>query len=188
MPDFEQLVAFVTEKVMEKLAYEKEQRPLCVLGATTKTLVKRLTDEGYQLVNHPSSDSSLCIAELSLGRLGRIAAMTPKDAEEELILAHLLTKKEVLVNTSGRTYASALGDCPYNMKKKISHLEEEWQRFGAIFMTNPVIKKENRLLSVHHLQEALKDGQRTITVSKETIITPLAKDLIREYQLILIKE
>lgn len=190
MNEFEQLVALVTEKVLERLKQteaEESGTALFILGKATDQLVQQLTADCYRIVTQCDETTSLCLAELSVGRLARIAMLIPNDSEEEWIVAQLMAKKEVLVNYSGRTYGPDLRTCPYSMKKKISQFEELWRDYGAVFIRTQE-SQTKKLLSVKEVQEAVKEGQQTISVTKKTIITPLAKDYIKAYQLRLINK
>lgn len=193
MSEFEQLVALITDKVIQKIVKleneeESDQPGIFVIGQASTSLVQMLTESGYQLVSKLTQESALCLAELSVGRLSRIAQMMPRDTEEELILARLMAKKEVLVSSSGLEYGGKLISYPYSIKKQINEFEEAWQRYGAIFLRDLKEQESSKVLSVTQLQQLMSAGSKVVTVKEGTIVTPLAKDFLKEHQLTLIKK
>ncbi|MGO3732673.1 MAG: hypothetical protein ACTJHC_05785 [Vagococcus sp.] len=186
MNNFEELVKLITEKVIRKIEEASEKSLAVNTESTHSCQPTTLVDKNSEVL---SKDETLILNQLSLETLSRVAQMMPSTTEESQIIDRLLSKKSVTVLKSGREYASRLATCSYAMKRDIIGYEQKWQSFGATFVEENELKKKEpgkELLSVNKLKKLVRSGCKEIEILPSTIVTPLAKDFIREHQLNLI--
>lgn len=195
MRDFETLVQLVTDRIMSQLDDSIESsstKRIYVMGHTTSELLSYFQKLDYSVTSTSQTADAICISELSLGTLSRVALMMPDTSEEQLLLDFLMAKKPVIVVKNQVEYSQGLKTCSYAMKKRILAFEEEWTRFGVDFIKIDATMKtketsvKTKLLSVSNIEKAgIKTGEQVI-ISEGTLVTPLAKDYLREQQIELI--
>ena len=190
MNEFDSLVEKITQGVLEKLAQQTElEKKLAdkvfVIGTAEPELKKILEGRNFVPVTNYDQQTALCLGQLSLARLARIAQLLPNDKEEELILEHLMHQQPVMVYAEGREYGGELSSYPYIFQKKILAFEDMWQRYGAIFLKQPRAHKRQNILTLSGVKEQQVANNLILEVPQETIITPLAKDYLTKNQLTL---
>ncbi len=192
MDNIEELVKIITKKVLEKLEETPEiqcdlTKRVKVYGPKTEELTQFL--EEYDLVEGTSSDlcSGIVLTNLSLERLIGISSMLPSTEEDHEILNALLNKKLVYVLNGSKDYATILQNSPYGMKTHVKSCEEQWVKYGAQFINvdtkSAKVKQVGNVWTKDYLQKEVTKGVTVFDVNQGTIITPLAKDYIREKQL-----
>lgn len=193
MNDIEELVKVITQKVLEKLGeaneiVEDSSKRVKVFGETTTELKQFLSDYEFEKSSSFDKSEAIVLTELSLDSLIKISKMLPSTIEEKEILNALLSKKAVYVLNSGKAYASLLENSPFGAKQYVTDCEAQWVKYGAQFITIEcqTLSKDvvPRLWTKEYLQKENNKGVTKLNAPKGTIITPLAKDYIREQQLI----
>ncbi|MEG0254168.1 MAG: hypothetical protein RR554_00200 [Vagococcus sp.] len=193
MNDIEELVKVITQKVLEKLGEvgdfsESSSKEVKVYGETTKELEQFLLDYEYEKNSSIDNSEAIVLTQLSLDSLIKISKMLPSTSEEQEILNALLSKKTVYVLNSGKVYQTLLENSPFGAKQYVTDCEEQWVKYGAQFITIEcqTLSKDvvPRLWTQEYLQKEKNKGVTQFNVPKGTIVTPLAKDYIREQQLL----
>lgn len=192
MDNIEELVKLVTQKVLEKLGevpeiFDDLAKQIKVYGKKTEELALFLKEHDYVEGASIEASSGVVLTELTLERLIGISNMLPTTDEDREILDALLNKKPVFVLNGAKEYATLLQDSPYGMKAHVKSCEEQWVRFGAQFITietkSTKTKTTSKAWTMEYLQKEVAKGVTVFEAEKGTIITPLAKDYIREQQL-----
>lgn len=190
MNEFDSLVEKIMQGVLEKLAQptELEKKPadkVFVIGTRDQELNKILEARNFSQVANYDQQTTLCLAQLSLARLARIAQLIPNDEEENLILKHLMNQQPVLVYGEGREYTKKISSQPYIFQKKILAFEDTWQAYGAVFLNSSRVKKRQNILTLSGVKEQQRENNLILEIPQDTIITPLAKDYLEKKQLTL---
>lgn len=192
MDNFEELVQIVTKKVLEALGqesgiYQDTSNKLGVSGEKTADLEYFFKDTGYSAGKLDDSSQGVVISQLSLESLMRIANMLPETQDEKIILEALLEKKKVYVLNNGKEYQKLIKKSLYGVKEQVQKAENQWSKFGAEFVTvkssDTPTQNNKKVITQESLQKELNQGITEWTVAESTIVTPLAKDFIREKQL-----
>lgn len=190
MDQFEVLVQEVTKRVLALLENsslslsELSVKPTFFVAGSIDDVVKSFGQS--QEVNLTSSLSedyeAVVVSQLSLERLVRISKMLPEDEIERTILNALLSKMPVYVLEGNQAYKQYQTSGYYASQQYINECVDTWQRFGAtLVVSDPETKLfKNHLLTKEDIDKLGYAGEKTITVEPDTIITPLAKDAIRE--------
>ncbi|HCM89694.1 MULTISPECIES: hypothetical protein [Vagococcus] len=192
MDNFEELVQIVTQKVLEALGkesgiYQDTSNRLGVYGEKTADLAQFFKDTDYSGDKLDGSSQGVVVSQLSLESLMRISEMLPSTEGEKHIFEALMTKKKVYVLNSGKEYTSLMKKSPYSAKAHVLKAENQWEKYGAEFINVKANVSKNkttsRVWTKELLQKEMNQGITEWTVTESTIVTPLAKDFIREKQL-----
>lgn len=192
MDNFEELVQIVTQKVLEALGdktgiYQDKTNAFGVYGEETEVLKQFIKDSEHEISVLSDSSTGVVISQLSLETLMRIANMLPETPAEKIILEALLEKKKVYVLNNGKEYRSLIKKSLYGVKEQVQKAENQWSKFGAEFVTVKLtsVTNENnkKVITKESLQKEMNQGISEWTVTDSMIVTPLAKDFIREKQL-----
>lgn len=190
MTDFDKLVQLVTDKVMLALGEttllknEIDVDTIEVFGNQTSALDLFLAEHNLSQSKLETSGNGIVITQLSLDLLVRISNMMPGNKEETYLLDALLNRKKVYIINSGRDYVSVLDKCTYGSKQYIQECEKQWEKYGAQFVdvfeetfSNNELPK---VITREYLQQNLKASSKELTVNHSTIVTPFAKDYLKE--------
>lgn len=155
--------------------------PLFLLGKEDGAITEVLKVRGFQLRTEEEASQGLCLTELTLGRLSRVANLAPQDWQEELIISCLSAKKTVFVCLKGCDYRQQLAAAPFKLQQKIRDWEASWEAFGGIFLKVVNNSTEPKVLTAKRVQEQLLKGDSNFAGFPKQLITPLAQELIADY-------
>lgn len=193
MGDFDKLVQMVTDRVLEVLeesevqSIKEETKRIGVLGKKSPELNIFLEERGFKNEKVSTFNKAIVVTELSLERLVKISNMLPSSQEENFLLEALLNRRPVYILHSAKEYSELLDKCTYGSKQYIQSCENQWEKYGAVFMDS-LIQNDNlrdmpRVITKEYLQKELQSGNKDLIINQLSIITPLAKDFIREANL-----
>ncbi|SPP28166.1 hypothetical protein [Brochothrix thermosphacta] len=192
---FEQLVKKVTDELLCRLQSTKPT--LLIMNMQCKADIKEQLSKKYQLTTcwDPTTVDIIFCGELTFPTMARLAALMPQE-DETLYLEQLLAGKPLIIldeiNWSDTRKATR-----YALYQKMQEVRATLERYGVVFMSvadieaakfpvhlskkTPIQPQAKKVLAEVDVKELLSAGTTTIHLPKNTILTALATDYIRQH-------
>ena len=195
--EFEQLVNRITEKVMERLQIDQNEKKVIVLGQN-QTFIASESFKYFQQQQKSKGNALVILTEFSFDNLVNSLQFNPQNEVERIIVQSIKQGADFLVIKEGRTYLSLIKDGRYGLKQKIQEFEKQFYRYGAKFMSLSELRNETVLTSHSTPYENLADKKfvtykeilalnlkpaTTIELPSTMRLTDYANDYLREQKI-----
>ncbi len=180
----------IIKKELNALKNKKDQ--ITILGEDN--LLKQELENSFEIVKNAEK---IIVSTLSIPSLVNISMGTYSAEQCEQLLKLILENKQIFILEEGiewRNYSLI----PLVLRKKYLSYEEKLKEYGVIIVKKAEIKNllENKgmeleifekVLDEKKIKESLVNRVETLYISEETIITELAKDIIRKNNIKLVR-
>ena len=180
----------IIKKELNALKNKKDQ--ITILGEDN--LLKQELENSFEIVKNAEK---IIVSTLSIPSLVNISMGTYSTEQCEQLLKLILENKQIFILEEGiewRNYSLI----PLVLRKKYLSYEEKLKEYGVIIVKKAEIKNllENKgmeleifekVLDEKKIKESLANRVETLYISEETIITELAKDIIRKNNIKLVR-
>ena len=180
----------IIKKELNALKNKKDQ--ITILGEDN--LLKQELENSFEIVKNAEK---IIVSTLLIPSLVNISMGTYSTEQCEQLLKLILENKQIFILEEGiewRNYSLI----PLVLRKKYLSYEEKLKEYGAIIVKKAEIKNllENKgmeleifekVLDEKKIKESLVNRVETLYISEETIITELAKDIIRKNNIKLVR-
>ena len=180
----------IIKKELNALKNKKDQ--ITILGEDN--LLKQELENSFEIVKNAEK---IIVSTLSIPSLVNISMGTYSTEQCEQLLKLILENKQIFILEEGiewRNYSLI----PLVLRKKYLSYEEKLKEYGVIIVKKAEIKNllENKgmeleifekVLDEKKIKESLVNRVETLYISEETIITELAKDIIRKNNIKLVR-
>lgn len=212
MENIDQLVQFITDRLLVNLEEAKQGSTLYLIG--DEELRQSLLVQGYQLQTDGAVADELVIDQLGLDALLRIASLSPIEDIERLVLNRLLNGQRVLISEKIINRDHYQQTARPSLYRELMRQKEKLASYGVVFyqpdqlphLLSDEVKKsqvrstdvaakrpsssslgQNRLITEAKLKAmALAEGD-VFQLEKGMIITALAKDYLKRQKVKLVK-
>ena len=180
----------IIKKELNALKNKKDQ--ITILGEDN--LLKQELENSFEIVKNAEK---IIVSTLSIPSLVNISVGTYSTEQCEQLLKLIVENKQIFILEEGiewRNYSLI----PLVLRKKYLSYEEKLKEYGVIIVKKAEIKNllENKgmeleifekVLDEKKIKESLANRVETLYISEETIITELAKDIIRKNNIKLVR-
>ncbi len=180
----------IIKKELNALKNKKDQ--ITILGEDN--LLKQELENSFEIVKNAEK---IIVSTLLIPSLVNISMGTYSTEQCEQLLKLILENKQIFILEEGiewRNYSLI----PLVLRKKYLSYEEKLKEYGVIIVKKAEIKNllENKgmeleifekVLDEKKIKESLVNRVETLYISEETIITELAKDIIRKNNIKLVR-
>lgn len=173
------------EKILNQSKNGFDKQKIVVFGKKNDFL-----NQNFHTINFYNSKittdeiDSIYITHLSSQMLSSIANLIATNEEEKFILEFLSKGKEIFIFKENIEYKKYVHTLPKEVYKKYLSFENILKSYNIKFI-NEIMEnnKSEKLLSINNIKNYIINNK--IILDKDMIISPLAKDFIRENNIIL---
>lgn len=198
----EDIISKVLEEIKKQEKSEEKRLTMVIIGDDfpNKEEIKNKYEANYHLEFLPCFDEKtefdrLLLAQLTPNTLQKLAfAMDPDIGP---VMKSLMKGKEIFYLKEGLLHERFKETCPKSLYKTYEDSVKKMTSFGILAENLKELKadekhegtvKKRGLITEREVLALVAKGDRILNVQKNTLITPLAKDLIRKHNVILEKQ
>ncbi|WP_250278837.1 hypothetical protein [[Clostridium] colinum] len=191
MKNKERLIDEIYEEILKKIQninqslINKHRNKIIVFGNQSSFFNKNFEVVKFNDLVNTDEINAIYITFLSLTMLSSLANLLPISKEEEFILEFLAKGKNIYIFKNGIEYKKYINTLPKEVYKKYLSFENILKSYNIKFINEvkeDVIKNE-RLICLNNIKNHIKGNK--LILNNDKIISPLAKDFIKENNIIL---